>query len=262
MTVKEKYGFVPTSVLNLDSVPRKWRFVDDLLKIDLTRRSDNDIVLSGLKYSKFSYGVSDFVISYWTEKNDLILDPFMGWGIRGAVAILEDRRYIGYDISETMFHKASDFLYSIPDLLNERKTPLLYKADGCLLEKISSDSIDFIFTCPPYYDREIYPDNDEAQLSTLDNYDLFLESMLEHFENSYRVLKNGKFAAYVFGDWRHNGLMTFHMDMIERAREVGYEVWDIIILVLNSPFTFWKCGANDRMKYTSKSHEYLVVFKK
>lgn len=263
MSIKQKYGLVPTSVLNFEMVPRRWRFVDDLLDIDLTRRSNNTVVLPKLKYSKFSYGLSEFVCKYWSEKGDIILDPFMGWGIRGAIAILLDRKYIGYDVSDYMFDKASNFLYEIPDLLGERQEAYtLHKNDGCLLEETEDDSIDLLFTCPPYYDREIYPDGGDAQLSTVDNYDIFLESMLEHMENSYRAIKPSKFAVYVVADWRDNGLRTFHIDLINMGREVGYQLWDLNISVLNSPYTWWKCGANERMKYTAKSHEFLVVFKK
>jgi site-specific DNA-methyltransferase (adenine-specific) len=39
-------------------------------------------------------------ISSWTSVGDCVLDPFLGSGTTGRVAILMNRRFIGIDISE------------------------------------------------------------------------------------------------------------------------------------------------------------------
>ena len=263
LSIKEKYGFVPTSVMNFKAIPEKWQSIDELLDIDLTRRSKTTVVLPELKYSKFSYGLSEFVLDYWTQENDIVYDPFMGWGIRGAVSILMNRKYIGVDISKSMYERAGKFLNDIMWKINPDTAYYLHHADSTRPQPcLKNNNIDFIFSCPPYYNLEVYPDNDDNQLSRQDSYDDFLMLIGDCLIECYKLLKHGKYAAFVVADWRDKGYKLFHSHFIELAHNAGFELWDVIVLQLNSPFAFWKCGANERAKYTAKSHEYLLVFKK
>lgn len=262
-TVKEKYGVLPLSVMDFENVPKQWKGVDTKLKIHLKRRSDSCKHLPGLKYSKFSYGLSEFVIKYWSEPGDVVLDPFMGWGIRGVVASLLGRQYIGFDISQEMFDIANKF---ITQARGASLLPLgqvdLYNGDGIALTPIHDSSIDLIFTCPPYFDREKYPGDEERQLSKVKGYTEFLSLIKEALANSYRVLKSDKFAVWVVGDWRDGKYYLFHNDLINMAQEVGFDIWDVIISKLRSPFAHKQIGKCERMRYTSKIHEYIIVMKK
>jgi len=263
VTVKEKYGVLPLSVMDFDSVPDNWQEVDKRLKIHLKRRSNSCKHLPGLKYSKFSYGLSEFVIKYWSEPGDVILDPFMGWGIRGVVALLLNRNYIGYDISNEMFRVARDFIgRSVTSSLLPLGTLNLYNDDGVELRHTKDDSVDMVFTCPPYFDREKYPGDDARQLSKVGSYAEFLSLIQEALKNCRRVLKKDKFAIWVVGDWRSGGYYLFHNDLINLAKEVGFNIWDVVISRLRSPFAHKQIGKCERMRYTSKVHEYIIVMKK
>jgi len=264
-TVKEKYGFLPKSVMTFENVPKRWREIDSYLTIDMCKRSSSSKYLPGLKYSKFSYGLSSFVIKYWSKKRDIILDPFMGWGIRGAVAIELERTYIGYDISPRMFSIASSFLDKVKSrstlLTSSTGDYILYNADGCKLEHSANSSVDLVFTCPPYWNLEKY-ESVEGQLSDCKTYDEYLVRIDEALSNCYRVLKPGKFCIFVVADFRKEGFRILHKDTIELAAKNSFTPWDIVISVLRSPFVWTQISKCDRMKYTSKAHEYILVFKK
>ena len=58
------------------------------------------------------------------------------------------------------------------------------------------------------------------------------------------------------------GFYCFHQDLINIHLKNGFVLWDIIINVLNSQFVAFKAGFNDKYKYTGKTHEYILVFKK
>lgn len=263
-SVKKELGYVPTSVMDFQAVPHKWKPIATSLNIDLERRSKNTVVLPSLKFSKFSYGLAEFVIRYWSDIDDLILDPFSGWAIRGAVAITLGRRYLGYEVSWEMRERGVSFLEAVTG-----QTRLegswgewdIVLDDGCILQGVANDSIDLIFTCPPYHQLERYP-SAEGQLSDIDDYDEFLEKFRYFFDSSYNVLKPEKYCALVVADWRKDGYKNFHSDCIQLAQDAGLRLWDIVILKLNSPFTWWRCGMNWEYGYVSKSHEYLLVFKK
>jgi len=262
VSVKEKYGYLPTSCREWENVPDKWKEIDKKLEIHLKRRSDTCKHLPGLKFSKFSYGLSNDVIRYWSEKGDTILDPYMGWGIRGAVALVLDREYIGYDISSEMYGVATDFLKKSTVSSLGTYVYETHLEDGIKLASTKDESVDLIFTCPPYYDREKYPGNDVEQLSKIKGYDKFLVKIKESLENCYRVLKPDKFCIWVVGDWRNNGFYLFHKDVINLAEQNGFKTWDVMIAKLRSPFAYKQAGKCDRMKYTAKTHEYVLVFKK
>lgn len=258
-TVKEKYGFLPTSVKTFKNVPPKWKKIDGLLDINLERRGADCKYLPSLKYSKFSYELSEFVIKYWSEVNDTVLDPFMGWGIRGAVSICLKRNYIGFEISPSMHKNTSEFISKVKDANTGEYRAIL--GNGCLLNNISDSSIDFIFTCPPYWNIEKY-ESAKGQLSDCQTYEEFLKCIDEALSNCYRVLKPDKFCVWVVGDFRKGGFKIFHKDVIDIAIKNGFIPWDIVISVLNSPFAWCQVGKCEKSRYTSKMHEYILVFKK
>ena len=43
--------------------------------------------------------MNDHIIS-WSNEEDIILDPFMGSGTTAKMALLNNRRYIGFEISK------------------------------------------------------------------------------------------------------------------------------------------------------------------
>ena len=52
--------------------------------------------------------VADWFINNFTQENDLILDPFMGYGTTAISCIKHNRNYIGCDISEDYVRLAND----------------------------------------------------------------------------------------------------------------------------------------------------------
>lgn len=253
--VKEKYGFLPLSVMEFDHVPPKWREVDLRLELDVCKGWRSDYTL-GLLYSKFSYGLPEFVVRYWSEEDDLVLDPFMGWGVRGAVATMLGRRYWGYEVSPTMFDKAKRFLNT--DGVQEKIE--LVMGDGLKLEQ-GPDTADLIFTCPPYWNLEKY-ESVPHQISDCSRYEEFLVMLSKGFEKYNEVLKKGKFCVFVVSDFRKDGFKLLHKDVIDIAEKVGLKIWDILISIRKNPFVWKQIARCDKKRYTSNSHEYILVFRK
>jgi len=264
VTVKEKYGFLPFSVMKFKNASDKWKEYDKVLHIDLTKRSKDCKYLPSLPYSKFSFDLSDFVIKYWSNEGDLVLDQFMGWGIRGVVANKLKRYYIGYEVSPKMFKHTTEYFTEI-----EVGNLSIVNRDGCELrevekwmERYAKEEIDLVFTCPPYWNIEKY-ESVPNQLSDYKYYPAFLARIKEALWNARRVTKKGGFIVYVVADFRAKGkLHPFHIDLYEQAKSIGLQLWDIVISELLSPFKWTQIGKCDRMKYSSKTHEYIMVFKK
>lgn len=125
-----------------------------------------------------------------------ILDPFAGGSVRGVVASHLGRKYLGIDLRPEQV------------AANEAQLPICGEPAP---EWIVGDSIDigamklrptfdFLFSCPPYGDLEVYSDND-ADLSTM-AHDDFLAAYRMIVEGAAKLLKPNRFACFVVGDFR------------------------------------------------------------
>jgi len=123
--------------------------------------------------------------------------------------------------------------------------------------------VDFIFSCPPYWNLERY-ESCEGQLSDIKNYEEFLERYKQIMEKSISLLKEDKYMCLVVGDFRlKKRYYTFHCDNIKMMQDLGMKLHDVICIqsvsfdIANKRFGMFK-----KWKFTSKVHEYLLVFKK
>lgn len=267
-TVKQKYGFLPTSVWNVTKTSFWKERIRDKGDPSKTKRSKNAKYLPNLKYSEFNPNVAERIVKYWSKEGDLIVDPFGGRATRAIVSTEMGRDYEGYEIAPLTYEltlnrlKYRDENFPSDMFLGDTKGKYtLYLDDGCKMKQTSNNIADLVMTCPPYYDLEKYEEVDN-QLSSLDTYEDFLDKIYECAKNIKRVLKPNKFCAWVCGDWRRNGYVLFHSDSIKLFQRAGMTLWDIVILENNSPFAAFQVGKCAKQQYTSKKHEYLLVFKK
>lgn len=253
-TIKNQFaGWLPVSVFRPER-REDWRELIGDEGDEKTRRSEDAQYLPGLRFSEFHPHLAEVVIRYWSIESDLIVDPFAGRATRGIVALSLKRKYQGYEIAPTTFVKASRKLA----ILGGR----LECSDGCEMSQTPSSSADLIFTCPPYHRLEKY-ESAPAQLSDIESYEKFLERIWKCVCSIVRVLKPGKFCCWVCADWRDGkAFRLFHADCLEMFRRSALIPWDIMIVHNNSPFAPLQAGKVAAKRYTSKVHEYLLVFRK
>jgi hypothetical protein len=130
-----------------------------------------------------------------------VLDPFAGGSVRGVVAALLGRAYHGNDLSA---RQVAANVAQAAEILPAAAAPGSARWDtGDSLEwgpQLAADSADLIFTCPPYYDTEVYT-SQAADLSTMTG---------AAFEDAYSrilagvapALRPDRFAVIVCGDSR------------------------------------------------------------
>lgn len=81
---------------------------------------------------------------------------------------------------------------------------------------VNDNSVDMIFTCPPYYDLEIYS-NKENDLSNM-TFDDFKKAYTQILKKSFKKLKNNRFGVVVIGDIRDkNGFYRNLIDITKQA---------------------------------------------
>ena len=122
---------------------------------------------------------------------------------------------------------------------------------------------DFLFTCPPYGDLEVYSD-DPADLSNM-SYADFIDSFGKIMERSYRLMKDNSFACVVVGDFRsEDGFYRgFPMDAVAACEDAGWRLYNEAILVTRANSLPLRTGRQfDAARKLGKTHQQVVVFVK
>ena len=268
-SLSDKYLEPPFSVLDTTSGrwqerQQQWKGLG--LKSEVGR-SENLLNFSKTVMLNNSNGTSIFdpvlcELSYlwFSRKGATVLDPFAGGSVRGIVASKLGRNYFGNDLREEQVienrKQASEIcsdpmpIWSIGDSQNIRK----------LQEGIEAD---FVFSCPPYADLEVYSDNPQ-DISTME-YEDFLRVYRKIIAEACSMLKPNRFACFVVGEVRDKkGIYrNFVGDTIQAFVDAGLSYYNEMILV-NS------CGSlplriNRIFKASrkvGKRHQNVLVFVK
>lgn len=145
--------------------------------------------------SIFDPVLCEVVYNWFCPKDGIVYDPFAGGSVRGVVAELLGRHYIGIDLSE----KQIDANQLNADKL--RVCPAWHCDDSRNADKYLPDgSADLIFSCPPYHNLERYSDH-PLDLSNM-SYTDFIAAYSDIISIACRKLKNNRFAVFVVGDIR------------------------------------------------------------
>ena len=201
------------------------------------------------------YVVKNLLIKY-SNKNDIVLDQFVGSGTTMIESLLLNRKTIGIDIND----KALNITKSrIKDIGGKYK---LIRGDATKL-KLKNKSIDFICTHPPYMDIIKYSNGIKGDISLLSGEE-FYNSIKLVAKESFRVLKEKCYCAILIGDVRKNGLIVpVGFNVMELFLNEGFLLKEIIIKEQHN------CKSTDKWIDIAKKrnflliqHEYIFVFQK
>ena len=198
---------------------------------------------------------------WFSPKGGLVLDPFAGGSVRGIVAEEMDRKYVGIDLSETQIKANKE----------QSKKPLWICGDSNEeLDKVADEAFDFVFTCPPYYDLEVYTDN-EKDISNMDveSFDKVYKSILS---KSVQKLKDNRFYGIVVSEVRepsktgnysigkYKRLVSKTIDMLEDS---GLSFYNDMVL-FNSQHQASRIGKTyfERNRKIPSVHQNVLVFVK
>ena len=201
------------------------------------------------------------IILRYSKENDVVLDQFVGGGTTLVEAKLLNRNIIGVDVNDIAIQRCKekvDFEYK-----QSNCKVIIKKGDARNLFFLENESIDLICTHPPYANIINYSDDLENDLSRLNIKD-FLIQMEEVANESYRVLKKGKFCAILMGDTRQKGnMIPMSFKVMEIFKKTGFTLKEIIIKEQHNckATGFWKTNSI-KYNFLLIAHEYLFIFKK
>jgi DNA modification methylase len=210
--------------------------------------------------SIFDPTLCELAYRWFSPSNGTILDPFAGGSVRGIVASMLGRQYIGVDLRQEQVQANRIQGDKIcPDL-----TPVWHNADSRDIDRICHDvDADFIFSCPPYADLEVYSSN-PLDLSTMD-YAGFKEAYFDIIAKACSRLKQDRFACFVVGDVRDKSgnYYNFVGDTVEAFRSAGLNYYNEAILTTPCGSVAMRAGNSfSTSRKLGKAHQNVLVFVK
>jgi len=211
---------------------------------DFPKQSYGDTPKGDNKYP----GVTPAFIIYnlihrYTEPGDVVLDPMAGSGTTIDVCREEKRKVIALDIVPT------------------RKD--IIQADARSMP-IKTESVDFVFIDSPYSDNIKYNDHPDNIGHIPATEERFFDELEKVMKEIYRVLKPGKYLAWLIGDqWAKGIFVPVGFKVYERLSKYFKPV-DIVVVVRrnqasNTPF--WLSKALEH-NFFLRGFKYLLIFQK
>ena len=130
-------------------------------------------------------------------------------------------------------------------------------------EHLEPESQDLLFSCPPYFDLEVYSD-DPNDASNQDSYADFLKILDNAFTSAVTRLKENRFACIVVGDIRDKKgyYYGFVNDIISIFQKSGMHFYNDIILQTPVGTGALRARQNMKNRKVVKIHQNLLVFYK
>ena len=237
------------------------------------------------------------LIEMYSSPGETVLDQMVGGGTTCIEARLLGRNCIGVDIRMDSLILTLYRLRLIEEYIKENMDKLegaerraaenymrtwarIYLGNASRLDKIPSSSIDLVATHPPYYNIIRYSGGKpvKGDLSGMRRLEDYLKAIGEIARETYRVLKPGKYAAFLIGDTRrHKHYVPISHYVLNKLLEPGFilkeeiikiqhkmkttrEVWnklrnrDFLLIYHEKLYVLRKPGENEKMsryKYSS-----------
>lgn len=280
-SLKEQYGMPPFSVLNMSILNTRdgdWdknnKFWKDKINDNAEARKNAFCLnrsFDKLDYANFKNNAVSILdptlcelINKWflpKEQGNKVFDTFAGDTAMGFVTGALNNYYTGIELRQeqvdwniTQFNNngLSNYCKYICD-------------DGRnVLNYIDENSMDLYFSCPPYYDLEVYSDK-ENDASNQETYEDFYKILDDAFTKSIKCLKDNRFAVVVAGDVRNKktgGYYDFLGDIKKTFIREGCLFYNELILVNKIGSGIITAGAGMRNRKIKKIHQNVLVFYK
>lgn len=213
--------------------------------------------------SIFDPVLCELAYRWWCPPGGVILDPFAGGSVRGLVAAWLGHQYRGVDLSAAQI--ASNREQAAAILEQSHPAPDWIVGDSrVIVPRLGQEWADFVFTCPPYYDLEVYSD-DPADLSAMADWPAFLSAYGDIIGHSLAALKRDRFAAIVVSEIRgRDGIFRGLVPWTIRQFEMhGARYYNEAILINPAGTLPMRVGRQfDAGRKLGRSHQNVLVFVK
>lgn len=220
--------------------------------------------------SIFDPVLCELAYRWFSPPGGSVLDPFAGGSVRGIVAGALGRRYLGIDLRPEQIEANRAQWPGVADrltgdaiepewLVGDSRDILSARHDAA--DDLVGQGFDFLWTCPPYGNLEIYSD-DPADISAMSmmDFDIAYEAIIAR---ACARLADDRFAGIVVGDYRDKrGLYANFVSKTIRCFEAaGLALYNEAILVTAVGSLPIRAGKQFRAtRKMGKTHQNVLIF--
>ena len=178
--------------------------------------------------SIFDPFLTELMYNWFCPKQGQIIDPFSGGSVRGIIAALLGNKYWGSDLNKLQIEENWK---QAQEITPEKITNINWVCGNSFNEIEDAPEADFIFSCPPYGNLEVYSD-DPNDLSNMPHND-FLDLYYKIIYRTVFKLKENRFACFVVADFRDakGYYRNFVSETISAFEQAGAKLYNEAILV-------------------------------
>lgn len=236
----------------------------------------------------FPQKLSDRIISLYSTKGDVVLDPFLGTGTSARSALSLERNFIGFELNEEFYEIALTSLRQNFSLFNKNKYNI--KQGDCLelVGELENNLLQLTITSPPYADlihkvvddrakrhkksafvidnnatTKIYS-NDTQDFGNMD-FDNYMNAVLKLMQKLYIKTKSNGYNVWVVKDYRDTKnkipYVDLHSSIANVGIKAGFKYHDLIIWDQNERRRLVLLGYPS-VFYANQNHSFIVVLRK
>lgn len=207
--------------------------------------------------SIFDPVLCEIIYKWFNVHQGNIFDCFAGGSVRGIVAEKLGYKYIGIDLRkeqvEANILNANELNLNPTWICDDSLNADLY---------IEDNSVDLLFSCPPYADLEVYSD-DERDISNMD-YEQFKDVYKKIIDIACKKVKDDRFAVFVVGDVRDK--KGYYRNFVDYTKECfnnnGFMTYNEIILLEQLGTIPMRARLVFKKRKVAKAHQNILIFYK
>lgn len=230
-------------------------YLEKYVPDDVKEREAKKILSQGV--SLLDPVMAELVCRWFGVENCKTFDCFAGDSVFGYVSAHLGNEFIGIELRPEQ-----------AQLNNERVEGMSARYicdDGQnVAQHIETESQDLLFSCPPYFDLEVYSDlpNDASNQGS---YEDFIAILRNAFTAAIGCLKENRFAVIVVGDVRDKSTgfyYDFCGDIKKIFKDNGVSLYNEIILIETGASTALRASRYMESRKVAKMHQSVLVFYK
>lgn len=207
--------------------------------------------------SIFDPVLCEIIYKWFNVHQGNIFDCFAGGSVRGIVAEKLGYKYTGIDLRkeqvEANILNANELNLNPTWICDDSLNADLY---------IEDNSVDLLFSCPPYADLEVYSD-DERDISNMD-YEQFKDVYKKIIDIACKKVKDDRFAVFVVGDVRDK--KGYYRNFVDYTKECfnnnGFMTYNEIILLEQLGTIPMRARLVFKKRKVAKAHQNILIFYK
>ena len=230
-------------------------YLEKYVPDDVKEREAQKVLSAGV--SLLDPVMAEIVCRWFGMENCKTFDCFAGDSVFGYVSAHLGNEFVGIELRPEQAQLNNERV----DGMNAR-----YICDDGqnVAQHIEPESQDLLFSCPPYFDLEVYSDlpNDASNQGS---YEDFIAILRNAFSAAIGCLKEDRFAVIVVGDVRDKTTGCYYDfcgDIKRIFKDNGVNLYNEIILIETGASTALRASRYMESRKVAKMHQNILVFYK